>query len=637
MPSSEEMAAVLNKGDITVTYTPELGENDKDHAWPFVIGEKNGVSCIQPANTGKNGSFAMLYANVELKAGQALAFDYLSSCEEGGDVLYVLVDRRDIYQISGVMNDWSTCVPYVALEDGTYELALCFLKDSTNNVGEDTVYIKDLRVIAAGDPIPAPAYIPRYCATDLREDKSGYDTYITPVFNEADGYWHVGSVDGPYLLANLLLTSPFSQNTTVYSMAVNGDIKLNGVDYYERLLPYFTMASNATITGTCTVNRELGELLKVVADAVGQEKNSPNQWLQMCSYYDVYGGGVLEDPIKGLSAHSAYEAVVGTNHVNYTHPIMPRGYFYRFVPTATGAYRITSDASQIVEAWIFDADTKTLLMTYSPVERDKLADEYYYNNCTMVAYLEAGKTYYISIAYKDIYATGPFTFELESLGSDCTLFNLTSPGPFVGVDDGSDLVGAIVAGGREIFLHTDGLYHERRADGSVGSIVYVEIEGTTELFTDRSIYSMVYDKNGNLIQNGAFDFSLSEMDHLFAAYYDEATGQFDKVAFDAALGEGTYDMYKEEIIDFMLGTHHGTGEDLTAEMAAYIDAMYAAYEQTPTERRGCIAVDARLAEILDALTDKYVFDDVEQCWKKLTYCYVTYDAVESLHGAPAAN
>ena len=147
MPSSEEIAGVFNKGDITVTYRPETEDKNADSIWPFVIKEKNGEKVIVPANSGRDNSFSIMYADVTLKAGEALAFDYMASCEQAADMLYLLVDAKDIYQISGHSDKWNTCYTFVAKEDGVYEVAFCYIKDADTAEGDDTVYLKNLRVV----------------------------------------------------------------------------------------------------------------------------------------------------------------------------------------------------------------------------------------------------------------------------------------------------------------------------------------------------------------------------------------------------------------------------------------------------------------------------------------------------------
>ena len=200
MPSSEEIAATINKGDINVTFRAEEGES-AEYTWPFIIGEKNGEKCIYAPNQKLEDSYAIIYADIELKAGQAVAFDYLASTERGSDVMYVIVDDQDIFQISGVAENekWQSCYPVVADKDGTYEMALCYIKDADTNEGDDTVYIKNLRVVDQKD-IDTPTYIPREAATT--EDGFEY-TYADLVYNDKDGYYHVGSKNGPLLLANV--------------------------------------------------------------------------------------------------------------------------------------------------------------------------------------------------------------------------------------------------------------------------------------------------------------------------------------------------------------------------------------------------------------------------------------------------
>ena len=166
MDTSENISALINKGDIEVTYRPETDAEDAVYAWPFIAAQKNGVNCLKASNQQIENSYAILYADVTLKAGQAIGFDYFKSSEAGADLLHVIVNDEAIYSISGVNtgDKWESCYPWVALEDGTYELALCYIKDDANNAGDDTVYIKDMRVLDAAS-INVASYIPRTAAT----------------------------------------------------------------------------------------------------------------------------------------------------------------------------------------------------------------------------------------------------------------------------------------------------------------------------------------------------------------------------------------------------------------------------------------------------------------------------------------
>ena len=612
MPSSDEIAGVFNQGEITVTYRPETEDENAEMYWPFIIKEKDGEKVIVPANSGKDGSFSIMYADVTMKAGEALAFDYWASSEQGADILYMLVDAKDIYQISGESDKWNTCFTYVAQKDGTYEVAFCYSKDSSDTVGDDTVYLKNLRVVKESE-INVPTYIPRYAATDRAADGFGYETYITPVFNEADGLWHVGDKNGPLLLVDLMKATQFS-NLPIYTHAYNGQIEIDGVNYYDAIVQYCNYASNSAIYGLCSVNAELKGLLEKVAQAIGLESDNPNQWLQMCSYYDAYGtnGVHLDDPIRGLAAYSAYTATEGDdNHVYYDRVIMPRGLLYKFVPERSGAYRITSHSDWQVDGWIFNAD-RTEYYVHEGGER------MYYDpvNLSMVVYFEAGKDYYIDIAFYDVYQVGGFTFSVEFLGASYDHFTVCAPGYFTFpdgeiVDDGMSDLAEILSGGIKIAMGDDGYYHELRADGSLGSVIYADFIGLTAVFS-HSVEEM--------IGRGAFNFAVTESDQEILNYM-------------ALYGDGTKDKLREiwgeefdalaeiyKLDEVLAGKTHGRGQDLTADITAYLEKKLPASEDHP-ELEGCVPVDARLAELLQTLMDKYTFAGVDFSWAKLCYYY----------------
>ena len=605
MPSSEEVSAVLDGGKLGATYTPEP---DDEMSWPFLIGEKNGEACLYPSNMEVTDSYATMYAKVNLKAGQALALDYFASSEANADVLYVLVDRNDIYQLSGQSEQWSTCYPWVAPADGEYEIAFCYYKDSTENVGDDTVYIKNLRIVDVAD-IDVPSYIPRFAATNLKADGFGYENYITPVFNEKDGYYHVGTADGPLLLANLMMATQFS-NTPIYSHAYNGEITIDGVNYYDAIVSYCSYASNSQIYSLVPVTEELKQLLIKVTQCIGLEQND-TEWLQICEYYDAYGtGGVqLSDPTVGLSAHSAYIAQLGNNSFTYDRVIMPRGLLAKFVPEKSGVYRISSFADNLVEGWLFMEDglkQKTPFYTYWFNER-AWTD---FNNVSMVVYMEAGKEYYIDIAYADVYGTGTINYTVEYVGESLKYLVLAAPGYFT-YEEGAFVIDAL---GIDVALGTDGYYHELLSDGTHGSQLYVDMTSPSTIFTEQSITE--------LIASGAFDFRLTEDDQWVLDYYDYFESlNFNGADFETCMKDvwgDDFDTYWQEfeVESVLAGNYHGTGADMTEIMRGYAAKIY-----TEGELAGCVAVNEELASVLQMLMDKYTFSDVDHSWTKLCYYY----------------
>ena len=505
MESSDKIASILNSGDITVSYHAETQEDSKEYAWPFISTEKLGKPCLKASNQGIDSSFGVIYADVTLKKGQALGLDYLMSSENGSDTFVIIVNGDDIFSISGY-NDkekWESCYPVVADKDGVYEVAMFYLKDDSNAAGDDTVYIRNLRVVDSSK-IDTPTYLPQAAAKPV--DGTSYE-YVELVFNSADGYYHVGTKDGPLLLADLMGYTEFSEDATVWDLAYDGKIVVGGKDYKEELTQYCNYASNSK-GGLCTVNQGLMELLQKVDTAVGFDDADDKEWLKICKYYQAYGSGgkQLEDPIKGLATFSALTATEGknvkSNFFYYDQILMPRGKLAKFVPSKSGVYRITSrsESAQGVDGWIFDKDHKELLV-YEHDERMYEGDE-----VSMVYYMKKGEAYYIDIAFWDVYEVGYIYYDIEYMGAEVDHFRLCSPGYFTYDSDasGNDMY-HLIDGGIKVVLGSDGVYYHDLGNGKKGSKIYADFYGITPIF-DKPIQAM--------ISMNAFDFSKTE-DDLF--------------------------------------------------------------------------------------------------------------------------
>ena len=641
MDAPEDIAAAINSGEIEVTYRAEEGES-AEFCWPFILTEKNDETCVKASNQEIDSSYAILYADVTLKAGQAVGFDYLASTERAADIMYVIVNDEDIYTISGVseVEEWKSCYPWVALEDGTYEVALCYLKDESTNQGDDTVYVKNMRVVDAED-IDTETYIPRYAATAL-DDGFEYE-YVDIVYNEKDDYYHVGTENGPLLLADLMGYTEFNEEKTVWDLAYDGDLVADGHNYYDDLVQYCNYASNSSLNGICTVNYELGELLKTVADIAGFTDDE-NEWLKLCSYYQVYGSGdsQLEDPIKGLAAFCAYEAKQGknvdSNYFYYNRPIIPRGLMAEFVPSQSGVYRITShnESQDGVEGWIFN-ENREELMTYEHSER-MLEDT---KNVSMLYYMEAGEKYYIDIAFWDVYEVGYIYYDIEYVGSTYEVFRACSPGYFTyDTNATGDAMYHLISGGIDVVLGEDGYYYEdlgldANGNQKYGSMIYADFVGATGVFSTPISNVPSYNEDGTIkkdangetvmitgmIDLGGFDFSKTEDDLYIMSFLKKHDN--DVEATDAYLRElwgDEYDAYAEiyQLDDVYEGRYHGAGEDLTEEISAYLDKVITSGSK---DKQGCVPVDERLAELLQLLMDKYTFENVDDSWIKICYFY----------------
>lgn len=616
MPSQEELTEVLGTGDMTVTYRAD----EDEYAWPFIVTEKNGEKCLKAPNKELDGSYAILYADVELKAGQALGFDYLKSTEAGADVLHVIVNDEAIYSISGV-NDpekWETCYPIVADRDGTYELALCYIKDEGGQAGEDTVYVKNMRTVDIED-IDVPTYIPRKPATS--EDGFEY-SYAELVFNSADGYYHVGDKNGPLLLADLMGYTEFNEEQTIWNLVYDGKIKVDGKDYTELLTQYCNYASNANLNGICTVNQELYDALMAVDKACGFDEEDNMEWLKACKYFQAYGtnGAQLEDPIKGLATFSAYTATLGknieSNKFTYNRIIIPRGLFAEFVPSKSGVYRISSrtDSTNGVEGWIFN-ENREELMVYERDERMWEDGE----EISMVFYMEKGKSYYIDIAFWDPYEVGTIYYDIEYVAATYDHFRLCSQGYFTyDTDATGEAMYDVISGGIDVVLGSDGYYYEDLGGGKKGSKIYADFTGLTSVFG--SPIATVGNIQG-LIDKGAFDFSKTENDQYVLTALEINGGDKEKTLEYLKKEWGTdYETHYEEykVKDVLDGIYHGSGENYTDDIKPYLNKMI---DDGHEERKGCVPVDKQLAEILQKLMDKFTFEDVDNAWIKLCYYY----------------
>ena len=613
MPKSEEIAAAINGAGANITYRAEEGDA-AEYTWPFVIGEKNGAACIYASNKGIEDSYAIIYADVELKKGQAVAFDYIVSCEAANDALVVIVNGEDIYQISGVDANptWKTCYPWVAEEDGTYEVALCFLKDESTNEGDDTAYIKNFRVVDQS-AVDTATYLPKYAAV---EKEDGTYAYVNIVYNEADGYYHVNSADGPLLLAGLLTYTQFNEEGTVYELVYDDQkFMVDGVDRFKDLEQYANYASNSKMNGYTPVTKDLAVLLVEFAKQYGFEDDD-NEWLKICKYYQAYGTNQqLEDPIKGLAIFSAYEAYLGgNNYFYYDRAILPRGLMARFVPTKSGVYRITSNNESVqgVDGWIFNENREAIL-TYEPDERMHVID----GEVSMVFYMEAGKSYYIDIAFWDVYEVGTIQYTIEYIAPSYNMFRLASPGYFTYDSDATgDAMYYVIAGGIDVVLGEDGIYYEDLGNGKKGSPLYADFTGITGIFSNPIVTNQGVT---GMIDMGGFDFSKDEND-MYVLSVIEAQGSVD--AADAYLRElwgEDYDGYAQEykLKDVYAGKYHGKGEDYTDFIRGYVNQI----DHSGTEKDGCVVVTKELAEVLQMIMEKYTFEKVDNAWKKLCYYY----------------
>ena len=364
------------------------------------------------------------------------------------------------------------------------------------------------------------------------------------------------------------------------------------------------------------------------------------EWLKLCKYYAPYGTTEqLPDPIRGLADFCAYEARLGSdNWFFYDRPIMPRGLLAAFTPQRSGVYRITSrsDSEHGVEGWIF-TEGRGDMYTYAHDER--LYEDN--RNVSMLYYMEAGRTYYIDIAFWDLYETGYIYYDITYVAPEYDVFRAASPGFFTyDTNATGDMMYALIAGGIDVVLGEDGFYYEdlgldENGNQRRGSMLYCDFTGLTAVFGDpiatvpacHADGTPMLDAQGQpmmvsgMIDMGGFDFSKTENDLYILAFLNKFDGDVARTeAYLRELWGDEYDTYAEmyQVEDVFEGIYHGTGPDLTEEMRGYLSRVITAGS---AEKLGCVPVDARLAEILQLLMDKYTFSGVPHAWTKLCYYY----------------
>ncbi len=612
-PDNSVVLPIMNGANMSndVVYYPETEADDADNYWPFYVGEKDGQSCMVSTNNqtinereDNYNTIAVMKVDVTLQAGQALSLDYFCSSESGADNFYISVDGEVIYTISGEGTEWEKCYPFVATSDGTYEISFIYYKDASTDVGDDCVYIKNLNIVSAS-AIDKATYIPRNAVSNPTEYNDGYQNHATVVYNSTDGYYHVGTENGPLLLANLMnyvIDDHTADKTSLYLYAMENGLKINNVDKYAEFVRFCSYSSNSDLNGYCTVNEELKTYLVALNKLYkgGVMDESENGWLRFCRYYDAYGTSTqLDDPIAGLAPFSAYEIVINDtkgvdvypNAVTYTKVMIPRGKLFSFSPETSGVYRIVSTGSDRKDAWIYDADAfYAREPLYEADHYERMSDtncdgaytqmEYGFENVCMNYYFEAGKEYFIDVAYTYPNATGTINFKIERVGDTYTHFRYVSPAFFTYYIDpvtGEEIYDLIAGGATPVLNEEDGYYYI----GSSKVYVDISLQIITE-FINKSIETAVKDGDFNFTQNEELD--------------------ADK------------------------------RNDYTAKMQEYISTKMivsdGVYGSEASLSAGCIAVNEEMAEILQCFVDAYSFKGVPNAWTKLCY-YFEYLGPES--------
>lgn len=587
----EDLAEVFTTSstkDFTFRYQEEgvvAGDPEYDeYNWPWLISEDK--EYLYASNANIHNSYAILYADVTVKVGDVLTFDYKVGSEARCDYLYVMLDGVIVKQFSGYLCDqWYTTQAYVFkdYEAGEHEIAFVFIKDTEKTVNDDVVYIKDLRIESLSD-LDTPnvdANIFRYAATQLNDDPNAttqFKNYVDVYLNENDQYYHVGSVDGPVLYANMLGATPWNQ-TSIWLLAYGDYVVGGGMNFRTAIETFAWEASQVTdVNGYTPVTADLQYLLDVACRYVtyGQKwqgEYHDKEWLELCVYYEHYGQTELpKDPMAGITFTAAIPMQEGENKVNVPYAINPRGFKYKFIPEKSGAYHVysTGDCDPVV--FLLAKDRKTILgdwdnKVFVEIYKDENGVETTDGNFEFYWYFEEGETYYMLFTtYLDQTAT--YNVNIDYLGATYTYLDNAAVGPYSANLNTFELFipDAIEYAYSDPAEGGDGYYHHLQEDGTLGGIIYLDVNRPTAFFTSISLYDICRDAIKNYPNP-----------EKRALYID--------------------------------------GVDYTE---TFMEICYTATQQTGA-LKGFAAVDQELFELLCILTRSAKYDGIENSWLLLCY------------------
>ncbi len=513
MPSSSNISEKISP-TVSGTYS-EVGDGE---IWPWLLGtDENNNNIFYAGNINHNNTEARVTYEFTIADGQFLTFDYFVNTEDIGnaDIVSLYIDGTWMCDLDRVSGGWKTKYLYTPRSasdaESKHTLIITYVKDSSDGVyltGDEMVAIKNVRTVTQGELV-GDVNILREASWNYTE-KDGieqYTEFITPVYNEEDGYYHVGTKDGPYLLANLGGATHYN-NYSVSQLSSGGFFKLAGLyaqaeyitegpenppagSYIEYSKGYAWMAVNSNLPNYCYVDKTLKNTLDVMVKEfsrtvyngsnLGRYYNK-NTWLELCNYVENYSGNGIGNILEGICNKEAIEAKGDNqaNHVVVDKTLVPRGIIHKYTAPKSGAYRIYS---------IIPDEYASQQGGYIHIESDNLwKSEDASKNFDQYVTFEEGKTYYIGVAFDLPGSWGELDFYIQYLGESYDYFTYCTDGSYTFLYDDNDNIvydknGQVVFvpnknDGLEVGLGTDGYYHQKLADGTIdmGANSYIWID-----------------------------------------------------------------------------------------------------------------------------------------------------------------
>lgn len=314
MSDPADIDRAINKTGEDILFYADEGE----YSWPWVISSSG--DSIVPLGSGHGRSYSMLYAELNLNTDQALLVDYKISSQEYYDQFAIIVDGDDLgrttFYDSG-NKGWQTALAYIPLTSGNHQILFVYSKGAIDKKYEDTVYLKNLRLVSTDSNEIPSSDISYYAARGFQPKTSTYNEYETVYLNSKDGYYHVSGRESagtdPYLLLDMTHMIPYTRSSSFYEKYIREkNTSFGNRNYYNELMTYAYVSGNSEIEGMVPVTKELRDILIALCkheEGTEAFESNPNMWLEFCVFFIHYGPGeAIDDPVKGLAYFSAYEA-----------------------------------------------------------------------------------------------------------------------------------------------------------------------------------------------------------------------------------------------------------------------------------------------------------------------------------------
>lgn len=583
MPSSEQIEnAVLASSakEKVNNFHEELNEKDAPYSWPWLVGEKDGLSCVYASNASTDFTYATMYCTVTLNASDVLSYYYNVVSESGNDVLYVLINGNIVAEHSGDSNGWvREYGVFVADRTITFELAFIYMKDQKMSMTNEFVGIRNIVVSDIFDS-DAQAIDQRTAVTDgltLSSDKKYDVKLLAPNTNGNDtDYYKIEYTDNngktaySLLYADILNTTLWAEKrglgnkfqnaestnrpTSLYDLsywqmsnyvsAVEQGLKFK-YGYSEIIIENYYMqgfSDNKLVPITEEMKNAIVAFTKYYCEQ-NKVEYYEDQWLELCYMFKHFGETVgtgekhvdgaacnaLSNPVKGLSYNHAYTIANGSGmeiaqDITITKILSydGGGLWYKFTPMTTGVYYFYSTRTAAQQAQKCDP-------AIAVEDKDGKEIAFGDNDLTFNAafaktaedfkvyvVLRAGEEYRVHAMMSYAQSTGSYTLHIKNIGNSYDHLRVASTG-------GGTWLNLNKYNGIEVAFNKNGtgFYHAVQ-NHDYGEVVYIDfIHPNYYDQKDNSLYQMVMGGKFNFTKSGGADYT----QELLNYYYKSIDGK----------------------------------------------------------------------------------------------------------------